>query len=94
MIIAATAPVVVVANRRLALDPKLGIALTIVGVFLFVGFITIIGAVAYFSLPVAQYPDVTPPTAFKSIDQIGQGDENVPVVFTISGDGGGGEADG
>lgn len=34
--------------------------------------------------------DVTPPTAFKSIDQIGQGDENVPVVFTISGDGGGG----
>ena len=33
--------------------------------------------------------EVTPPTAFKSIDQIGQGDENVPVVFTISGEGGG-----
>ena len=40
----AVVPVVVVANRRLALDPKLGVALTIVGVFLFVGFITIIGA--------------------------------------------------
>jgi hypothetical protein len=37
-------PVVVVANRRLALDPKLGVALTIVGVFLFIGLITIIGA--------------------------------------------------
>lgn len=33
--------------------------------------------------------EVTPPTAFKSVDQIGQGDENVPVVFTISGGGGG-----
>ena len=25
-------------------------------------FITIVGAVAYFSLPIAQYPDIAPPT--------------------------------
>jgi hypothetical protein len=37
-------PVVVVANRRLELDAKLGAALTAVGVFLFVGLITIVGA--------------------------------------------------
>ena len=40
----AVVPVVVVANRRLGLDPKLGGALAVVGVFLFVGLITIIGA--------------------------------------------------
>jgi len=40
----AVVPVVVVANRRLALDPKLGVTLAAVGVFLFVGLITIIGA--------------------------------------------------
>jgi hypothetical protein len=51
-------PVVVVANRRLALDPKLGIALTIVGVFLFVGLITIIGAaVREAVLPPGESPD-------------------------------------
>lgn len=40
----AVVPVVVVANRRLELDPKLGVGLAFVGVFLFVGLITIIGA--------------------------------------------------
>lgn len=40
----AVVPIVVVANRRLQLDPKLGFALTAVGVFLFVGFVTIVGA--------------------------------------------------
>jgi hypothetical protein len=40
----AVVPVVVVANRRLELDPKLGAALAAVGVFLFVGLITIVGA--------------------------------------------------
>jgi len=37
-------PVVVVANRRLELDPKLGATLTIVGLFLFIGLVTIVGA--------------------------------------------------
>jgi len=51
-------PVVVVANRRLALDPKLGVTLTIVGVFLFVGLITIIGAaVREAVLPPGEIPD-------------------------------------
>ena len=51
-------PVVVVANRRLALDPKLGVALAIVGVFLFVGLITIIGAAVRESvLPPGETPD-------------------------------------
>ena len=40
----AVVPVVVVANRRLALDPKLGGLLSVVGLFLFVGLVTIIGA--------------------------------------------------
>ncbi|HUR00140.1 MAG TPA: hypothetical protein VM166_11845 [Gemmatimonadaceae bacterium] len=40
----AVIPVVVVANRRLALDPKLGALLVVVGLFLFVGLISIIGA--------------------------------------------------
>jgi hypothetical protein len=54
----AVVPVVVVANRRLALDPKLGVALTIVGVFLFVGLITIVGAaVREAVLPPGEIPD-------------------------------------
>jgi hypothetical protein len=40
----AVIPVVVVANRRLELDPKLGAVLVVIGVFLFVGLVTIIGA--------------------------------------------------
>lgn len=40
----AVIPVVVVANRRLELDPKLGAVLVVVGLFLFVGLVTIIGA--------------------------------------------------
>lgn len=40
----AVIPVVVVANRRLELDSKLGSVLVIVGLFLFVGLITIVGA--------------------------------------------------
>ena len=40
----AVIPVVVVANRRLELDPKLGAGLIAVGVFLFLGLVTIIGA--------------------------------------------------
>jgi len=51
-------PVVVVANRRLALDPKLGVTLGIVGVFLFAGLITIIGAaVREGVLPPGEAPD-------------------------------------
>jgi hypothetical protein len=54
----AVIPVGVVANRRLALDPKLGAALTIVGVFLFAGLITIIGAAVRESvLPPGEVPD-------------------------------------
>ena len=37
-------PLVAVANRRLQLDPKLGFGLAAVGVFLFVGFVTLVGA--------------------------------------------------
>ena len=40
----AVVPVVVVADRRLALDPRLGAGLAAVGVFLVIGLITIIGA--------------------------------------------------
>jgi hypothetical protein len=40
----AVVPVVVVANRRLELDSKLGLPLAAVGVFLFLGLITIVGA--------------------------------------------------
>ncbi|HEV7389281.1 MAG TPA: hypothetical protein VGN73_11780 [Gemmatimonadaceae bacterium] len=40
----AVIPVVVVANRRLELDPRLGTALVAVGLFLFVGLVTIVGA--------------------------------------------------
>ncbi len=54
----AVVPVVVVANRRLGLDPKLGGALAVVGVFLFVGLITIIGASVRESvLPAGETPD-------------------------------------
>ena len=54
----AVVPVVVVANRRLGLNPKLGIALAAVGVFLFVGLITIIGASVRESvLPPGETPD-------------------------------------
>jgi hypothetical protein len=51
-------PVVVVANRRLELNPKLGVPLAIVGVFLFVGLISIIGAsVRESGLPPGAAPD-------------------------------------
>ncbi|MFN2637816.1 MAG: hypothetical protein ABR585_12395, partial [Gemmatimonadaceae bacterium] len=51
-------PVVVVANRRLELDPRLGTALLIVGLFLFVGLVTIIGAAVRESvLPPGEQPD-------------------------------------
>ena len=51
-------PVVVVANRRLGLDPKLGVPLAAVGVFLFIGLITIIGASVRESvLPPGETPD-------------------------------------
>ncbi len=40
----AVVPVVVVANRRLELDPKLGAVLVVVGVFLFIGLVSIVGA--------------------------------------------------
>ena len=40
----AVVPVVVVASRRLELDPKLGAVLVAVGVFLFLGLVTIVGA--------------------------------------------------
>ncbi len=54
----AIVPVVVVANRRLQLDPKLGVPLAAVGVFLFVGLITIIGASVRESvLPPGEAPD-------------------------------------
>ena len=54
----AVVPVVIVPNRRLALDPRLGTVLAIVGVFLFVGLISIIGAAVRESvLPPGQEPD-------------------------------------
>ena len=54
----AVVPVVVVANRRLELDPKLGGVLTVVGLFLFVGLVTIVGAaVRESSLPPGAVPD-------------------------------------
>jgi hypothetical protein len=54
----AVVPVVVVANRRLELDRKLGIALAAVGVFLFVGLVTIVGAAVRESvLPPGDAPD-------------------------------------
>jgi hypothetical protein len=40
----AIVPVVVVASSRLGLDPKLGITLAAVGIFLFIGLVTIVGA--------------------------------------------------
>ena len=53
----AVIPVVVVANRRLELDPKLGATLAAVGAFLFVGLITIIGgAVRESVLPPGEAP--------------------------------------
>jgi hypothetical protein len=54
----AVIPVVVVANARLGLDRKLGVALTAVGVFLFVGLVTIVGvAVRESTLPPGEPPD-------------------------------------
>lgn len=54
----AVIPVVVVANRRLEFDPKLGAGLTAVGLFLFVGLVTIIGAAVRESvLPAGEVPD-------------------------------------
>jgi len=54
----AVVPVVVVANRRLELDPKLGGLLTVVGLFLFVGLVTIVGAAVRESgLPPGVVPD-------------------------------------
>jgi hypothetical protein len=51
-------PVVVVANRRLELNPKLGVGLAVVGVFLLVGLVTIIGAAVRESvLPPGEVPD-------------------------------------
>jgi len=54
----AVVPGVVVANRRLELDPKLGGLLTVVGLFLFVGLVTIVGAAVRESgLPPGVVPD-------------------------------------
>jgi hypothetical protein len=54
----AVVPVVVVANRRLELDPKLGAVLMVVGLFLFVGLVTIVGAAVRESgLPPGVVPD-------------------------------------
>jgi hypothetical protein len=54
----AVIPVVVVANRRLEFDPRLGAGLTAVGLFLFVGLVTIIGAAVRESvLPAGEVPD-------------------------------------
>ncbi len=54
----AIVPVVVVADRRLGLDAKLGVPLAVVGVFLFVGLITIVGASVRESvLPPGEMPD-------------------------------------
>jgi hypothetical protein len=51
-------PVVIVPNRRLELDPMFGAALAAVGIFLFVGLITIIGAAVRESvLPPGESPD-------------------------------------
>jgi hypothetical protein len=54
----AVIPVVVVASRRLALDTKFGAGLIIVGIFLFVGLVTIVGAaVRESSLQAGEVPD-------------------------------------
>ena len=54
----AIVPVVVVADRRLGLGAKLGVPLAVVGVFLFVGLITIVGASVRESvLPPGEMPD-------------------------------------
>jgi hypothetical protein len=54
----AVIPVVVVASRRLALDTKLGAGLILVGIFLIVGVVTIVGAaVRESSLQPGQAPD-------------------------------------
>ena len=54
----AVIPVVVVANGRLGLDPKLGVPLAAVGIFLFVGLVTIVGAaVRESSLAPGEQPD-------------------------------------
>lgn len=51
-------PVVIVPNRRLELDPMFGAALAAVGIFLFVGLLTIIGAAVRESvLPPGESPD-------------------------------------
>ena len=51
-------PVVVVPHKRLELDPMFGAALAVVGIFLFVGLITIIGAAFRESvLPPGEVPD-------------------------------------
>jgi len=56
----AVIPVVVVANRRLELDPKLGAGLGVVGVFLLIGLVTIIGAAVRESvLPPGESPDAS-----------------------------------
>jgi hypothetical protein len=54
----AVIPVVVVANRRLELDPRLGGVLSVFGVFLFIGLVTIVGAaVRESSLAPGETPD-------------------------------------
>lgn len=54
----AIVPVVVVASTRLSLDPKLGIGLVAVGIFLFLGLVTIVGAAVRESvLPPGEAPD-------------------------------------
>lgn len=54
----AVVPVVVMANRRLALAPRLGITLSVIGLFLFVGLVTIVGAaVRESALPPGAVPD-------------------------------------
>jgi len=54
----AVVPVVVVADRRLDMNPMLGAGLSVVGVFLFVGLVTIIGAaVREGVLPPGEQPD-------------------------------------
>jgi len=54
----AVIPVVVVANRRLEFDRKLGAGLSAVGLFLFLGLVTIIGAAVRESvLPPGESPD-------------------------------------
>ena len=78
----AIVPVVNVPLRRLALDPKMGIGLSAVGVFLFIGLVTIVGAAVRES---TLSPGAPPPPGNRSRARVAMGGASLVIALMLFG---------